>query len=145
MDQASTELCAEMGFFKTQDLQANRVILKHLRAQKLDTPFDSLMQSLSTMPDRPEHILEHPILSRLFDALVKAGDFQAGEAIIDELVTNDMMSQEAWRSQTCKLRTLEVPSSSMTPESRDGPGTAMRDDSIYMFGGRESSLSVTCA
>jgi hypothetical protein len=134
-----------MSLLKAQDLLANRVILKHLRAQRLDAPFNCLMQSLLAMPDQPEHILEHPILTRLFGAVVREGDFQAGEAIIDELVTNDMMSQEAWRSQTCKLQTLEVTSSSVTPESRDGPGTAMKDDSVYMFGGREFSLSVKCA
>jgi len=134
-----------MDRLKLQELQANRVMLKHLRAQKLDVPFNSLMQALKAMPDQPEHILEHPILTRLFDALVKKGDFQAGEAIIDELVTNDMMSQEAWRSHTCKLQTLEVTSPSTIPESRDGPGTAIRDNSVYVFGGRKYPLSVTCA
>jgi hypothetical protein len=120
------------------------MVLKHLRASKLDAPYESLMQSLAAMPNQPKHILEHPILTRLFHALVKQGDFQAGEAIIQELIAHDMMSQEAWRPHTCKLHTLEVQCSSMTPESRDGPGAAIRDNSVYVFGGRELWLRILC-
>jgi hypothetical protein len=123
--------------WQSRTLQANRILLKHFRVNQLDGPFNSLIQALSVLPEQPEHILEHPILTRLFDTLVRKGDFQESETIVGEIIAAHMVHKRALRPTSCKLRTFNAQGSRSIPCTRSDFGAAKHGDRIYLYGGSE--------
>ena len=121
-----------------------RLMLKHLRQNRLFSPFNALLNS-SPSPVT----LEHPLLSRLHATLVQDGDFASAEALINSLSAEGLFdahlrSQPAraiWTRLDAAAQADRVANETRQPGKRAGhrmvadEGTATRPARLYLFGG----------
>lgn len=105
----------------------------------MEAPYQSL---LASFPE-DDHILENPKLTRLFDILVRKGDFKSAEGIIEEMLEerkNGLMS-ESWANlpTIAKWDPLIQKSGTTSPCSRRDHSLCSDGYEIFLFGGSKLS------
>lgn len=119
-----------------------RLMLKHLRQNRLFEPFQALLASASS-----PITLEHPLLSQLHQTLVQDGDFSSAELLVNSLSAEGLFDPYLQllpaRAEWTRLDTQDSSMSHgrLKPRKRAGhamivdEGDASRPARLYLFGG----------
>ncbi len=117
-------------------------MLKHLRQHRMTQPFDSLLHSASLLPSSPLHVLEHPLLTSLYNLLVIEGDFAEAENVVEKIHDSGLMDGFISKQKvTYKWIDSEEDARGTRPGRRGGHGMCLNEDDgrTYLFGGWDGS------
>lgn len=119
-------------------------MLKQLRSSRLEVPYNVLRKSIqeSATPPSPKHVLEHPLLTSLYESLVKQGDFDRSEEVVQEMIDAGLMSSKVAEARTSYTwKDLKCDAGTALPCPREGHALAANRDEVFMFGGCEYHVS----
>eukprot|EP00039_Didymoeca_costata_P018584 m.334091 g.334091 ORF g.334091 m.334091 type:complete len:745 (+) comp17286_c0_seq1:202-2436(+) len=125
---------AQTEYAKLQEKEAVRLCLKHFRQR-------NFMDSFEQLQKRTKIDLEAPVLTRLHDALVKDGNFNECERIVEEMVSQghlkEYMSGLPYSSQWELLSKSETGQDESLPQPRGGHQMCINSakGKIYLLGG----------
>lgn len=145
---------ARKRWIEAESLHANRLVLKHLRANGMQSAFRSVMDELGRREDvarTPPHPLEHPLIERFHEALVERGDFDQAEVLFDEMMQIGLMDERIQVEPPATYAWINVGTveGAEVPSSRGGHALCATGDamdggnSFYLFGGCESNRNRT--
>ncbi|KIY73013.1 hypothetical protein CYLTODRAFT_342854 [Cylindrobasidium torrendii FP15055 ss-10] len=130
---------AEQKWKQHLETQALSIMLKHLRQRRLLTPFQSILE-------RTGLLLEHPLVSELYDLIVLQGNWLESEQLLERMA-NARLFDDCLRSFPPTANWTRLTGTNAdgdVPHARGGH--AMCIDStkglIYMFGGFDGKKSL---
>jgi hypothetical protein len=133
---------ADKIYRQAQTLQANRVMLKYLRANQMAPAFNALYDLMRNNPDTPQPVLEHPLLTDLHAAVVEQGDYERAEALIDTIMEQGLMDDHIARLPVAYQWHQVQPhvdenGQLVEPPRRGGHAVCLSPDgrSLFLFGG----------
>ncbi|KAF5385812.1 hypothetical protein D9615_002604 [Tricholomella constricta] len=124
---------------KYRETSVLRHVLKHLRQRRLLTPYESIVS-------RSGFQLEHPLITKLHEAIVLQGDWQEAEHLVSFISKTDLFDSYLHGTQPYAVwkRLHGTDPDGDVPSPRGGHAMCIDpvNDMIYLFGGWDGQKSL---